>query len=48
MIEYPPEVDIGDPSLSQSLCGDWQQFPSESAICSIFALNRTILITKGF
>lgn len=48
MIEYPPEVEIADPSLSQSLCDDWQSFTSESAVCSVFGANRTILITKGF
>jgi|LauGreDrversion4_2_1035121.scaffolds.fasta_scaffold543195_1 hypothetical protein len=48
MVEYPPQVNIQDSSLSQALCNGWENFPSVSAVCQIFTINRTIIITKGF
>lgn len=48
MVEYPPELRIDDPSLAQSLCSDWLNFPSSPAVCTIFAENRTIIVNKGF
>lgn len=48
MVEYPLQVNIQDPSLSQALCNGWENFPSVIAVCQIFTNNRTIIITKGF
>jgi len=48
MVEYPIQVNIQDPSLSQALCNGWDNFPSVTAVCQIFTNNRTIIITKGF
>ena len=48
MVEYPEEISVEDPSLSQTLCYSWENFPSESAVCAIHDLNRTIIISKGF
>ena len=47
-IVYPKQVRIEDTSLSQSLCSNWKGFPSTTAVCTIFASNRTLLVTKGF
>lgn len=48
MVEYPEQVNVEDPSLSQTLCKDWKNFPSEAAVCTIFTANRTIIVNKGF
>lgn len=48
MVEYPEQVNVEDPSLSQTLCRDWRNFPSEAAVCTIFTANRTIIVNKGF
>ena len=48
MVEYPEQVKVEDPSLSQTLCRDWINFPSEAAVCTIFTANRTIIVNKGF
>jgi len=48
MVEYPEQVNVEDPSLSQTLCRDWRNFPSEAAVCTIFTANRTMIVNKGF
>mmetsp|Transcript_10909 Transcript_10909/g.16554 ORF Transcript_10909/g.16554 Transcript_10909/m.16554 type:complete len:123 (+) Transcript_10909:558-926(+) len=48
MVQYPEQVSIEDPSLSQTLCSGWENFPSTTPVCSIFPANRTIIVSKGF
>ena len=48
MVEYPEEVSVEDPSLSQTLCHSWENFPSGAAVCAVHDHNRTIIIAKGF
>jgi len=48
IVEYPQQVEFKDWSLSQSLCNSWTNFVSESAVCTIFPANRTMIIKKGF
>lgn len=48
MVVYPSQVEITDPSLSQTLCTGWVGFTSETPVCTIFTANRTIIVSKGF
>jgi hypothetical protein len=47
MVVYPAQVEIGDASLSQTLCADWLGFTSDTPVCTIFPGNRTIIVSKG-
>ena len=45
-VKYPPDVRIEDPSLSQTQCKDWKNFPSNQGHCSID--SEQIIVYKGF
>lgn len=45
-VKYPSQIRIEDPSLSQTQCKDWENFPSNQGHCSID--DNSIIVYKGF